>query len=121
MKEYRRVAHDVFEVIADPTRRRILDLLRAGERPVGELVDLLGVSQPSVSKHLRVLDRAALVRVRVEGPRRHYSVDPGALAEVEAWLAPFREIWADRLDALESHLDSMPDPRHTKRLHEEES
>lgn len=60
--------------------------------------------QPNVSKHLRALDRAALVRVRVDGPRRHYSVDPTALAEVEAWLAPFREIWADRLDALEDHL-----------------
>ncbi|MCK0112121.1 metalloregulator ArsR/SmtB family transcription factor [Ornithinimicrobium sp. F0845] len=101
------MSQDVFEVIADGTRRRILDLLRSGERPVGELVDLLGVSQPSVSKHLKVLDRAALVRVRVDGPRRHYSVDPAALAEVEAWLAPFRELWADRLDALEHHLDGL--------------
>ncbi|WP_345893842.1 metalloregulator ArsR/SmtB family transcription factor [Nocardioides sp. TF02-7] len=65
------VVRDVFEVVADPTRRRILDLLREGERPVGELVAALGVAQPNVSKHLRVLDQAALVRVRVEGPRRH--------------------------------------------------
>jgi DNA-binding transcriptional ArsR family regulator len=102
-------ATDVFEVIADPTRRRILELLRDGEQPVGDLVAALGIAQPNVSKHLRVLDRAELVRVRVDGPRRHYALQPGALAELEAWLAPFREIWADRLDALERHLDSTPD------------
>ncbi|GAB09661.1 putative ArsR family transcriptional regulator [Gordonia araii NBRC 100433] len=98
---------DVFTVIADETRRRILDSLRGRERSVGELVGELEVAQPSVSKHLRVLDDAGLVAVRVDGTRRHYSVAPGALREVETWLAPFREIWADRLDALAEHLDEM--------------
>ncbi|MFC7493366.1 MULTISPECIES: ArsR/SmtB family transcription factor [unclassified Nocardioides] len=102
---------DVFEVVSDPTRRRILDLLREGERPVGELVELLGVAQPNVSKHLRALDRAALVRVRVDGPRRHYRLEPDGLAELEAWLAPYRHLWAERLDALERHLDEMEDRR----------
>lgn len=103
------VARDVFEVLADPTRRRILDLLRDGERTVGELVGALGTAQPNVSKHLRMLDAAALVRVRVDGPRRHYALDSGRLREIDAWLAPFREIWADRLDDLETYLDTLPD------------
>ncbi|MBJ7358161.1 metalloregulator ArsR/SmtB family transcription factor [Nocardioides sp.] len=101
---------DVFEALADPTRRRILDVLRAGERPVGELVALLGVAQPNVSKHLRTLDAAALVRVRVDGPRRHYALDPAGMRPLDAWLAPYREAWADRLDALERHLDSPDAP-----------
>ena len=96
---------DVFDVIADPTRRRILELLREGERPVGELVATLGAAQPNVSKHLRVLGEAKLVRARVSGPRRVYALEPARLSELEAWLAPFREIWADRLDALERRLD----------------
>jgi DNA-binding transcriptional ArsR family regulator len=100
---------DVFEVIGDPTRRRILQLLREGERPVGELVELLGTAQPNVSKHLRMLGEADLVRVRVDGPRRHYALRTHGLSELDAWLAPFREIWADRLDALERHLDRTTD------------
>lgn len=100
---------DVFTVVADPTRRRILDLLRDRERPVNELVELLGTAQPSVSKHLRVLDAAALVRVRVDGPRRHYGLRADGLRELDAWLAPYRRVWADRLDALERHLDEMPE------------
>lgn len=104
-----RVVRDVFEVLADPTRRRILDLLRDGERTVGELVDALGAAQPNVSKHLRMLDAAALVRVRVDGPRRHYGLAPTRLREIDTWLAPFREIWADRLDELERYLDTVPD------------
>ncbi|WP_151526024.1 ArsR/SmtB family transcription factor [Serinicoccus kebangsaanensis] len=106
------VDRDAFAVIADPTRREILTLLRRGERPVGELVAALGVSQPSVSKHLRVLAQADLVTVRIDGPRRRYALDPHGLREVEAWLAPFREIWADRLDALERHLDEQGHPDH---------
>jgi DNA-binding transcriptional ArsR family regulator len=98
---------DVFEAIADPTRRRILDLLRDGERPVGELVAVLGVAQPNVSKHLRTLDAAALVRVRVDGPRRHYALDPEGLRKLDAWLTPYRLAWANRLDDLERHLDEM--------------
>lgn len=96
---------DVFTAIGDPTRRRILDMLRTSERQVGELAGALGVAQPSVSKHLRVLDEAALVTVRVDGPRRHYALKPEAFAQLDAWLQPFREIWADRLDALERHLN----------------
>lgn len=103
------VSRDVFDVIADPTRRRILELLRAGESPVGELVVALGAAQPNVSKHLRVLDDAGLVRARISGPRRVYALQPARLRELEAWLAPFREIWADRLDALERRLDDTGD------------
>ena len=98
-----------FEVLADPRRRELLDLLRAGERPVGELVDQLGLSQPGVSKHLRVLREAGLVRVRRDAQRRWYEVRPGPLAEVDAWLEPYRRLWAGHLDALERHLDSQPD------------
>src|SRR5688500_2496128 len=100
---------DVFEALADPTRRRILDVLLEGEQPVGELVTRLGVAQPNVSKHLRTLDAAALVRVRVDGPRRHYALHPAGLRSLDAWLAPHRAAWADRLDALERHLDDLPD------------
>lgn len=103
------MVRDVFEVLADPTRRRILDLLRDGERTVGELVAALGTAQPNMSKHLKTLDAAALVRVRVDGPRRHYSLAPDRLREIDDWLAPFREIWADRLDEFERYLDTLPD------------
>lgn len=96
---------DVFRAVSDPVRREILDLLRAGERPVGDLVDALGIAQPNVSKHLRVLDEAALVTIRVDGTRRHYALDRDGLRDLDVWLAPFREIWADRLDVLERHLD----------------
>jgi DNA-binding transcriptional ArsR family regulator len=99
----------VFEVLADPTRRRIMDALLARERLVGDLVDDLALAQPSVSKHLRVLRTAGLVRVRPDAQRRWYSVRPEPLLELEAWLAPYRRLWADRLDALERHLDAMED------------
>jgi DNA-binding transcriptional ArsR family regulator len=94
-----------FDVVAEPTRRRILDLLRERERPVGELVDLLGISQPGVSKHLRALRDAGLVSVRVEAQRRWYRLRAAPLAELDAWLAPYRQFWEGRLDALEQHLD----------------
>jgi DNA-binding transcriptional ArsR family regulator len=94
-----------FDVVAEPTRREILDLLRERPRPVGELVDLLGLSQPGVSKHLRVLRDANLGRVRAEAQQRWYEVDPRPLGEIDAWLEPYRAFWADRLDALERHLD----------------
>jgi DNA-binding transcriptional ArsR family regulator len=96
-----------FEVIAEPNRRRILDLLRGGERPVGELVAELRVSQPTVSKHLGVLRSAGLVDVRVDAQRRLYSIRPEPLQEVDAWLAPYRQLWASHLDDLERHLDGM--------------
>jgi DNA-binding transcriptional ArsR family regulator len=94
-----------FDVVAEPTRRRILDLLRQRPRPVSELVGLLGLSQPGVSKHLRVLRDAGLVRVRRDAQRRWYELDPDPLAEIDAWLAPYRAAWGDRLDKLEEHLD----------------
>ncbi len=97
-----------FEILADPTRRRVLDLLREGERPVGELVAALDLSQPGVSKHLRVLREAGLVAVRRDAQRRWYRLDPAPLAEIDAWLAPYRRLWASRLDALERHLDTHP-------------
>jgi DNA-binding transcriptional ArsR family regulator len=98
-----------FDVLAEPTRRRILDLLRDDERPVNELVTSLNVSQPGVSKHLRVLREAGLVEVRTDAQRRLYRVRPEPLAEIDAWLAPYRRLWAQRLDALEQHLQETED------------
>jgi DNA-binding transcriptional ArsR family regulator len=98
-----------FEVLAEPRRREILDLLKAGERPVGELVELLALTQPGVSKHLKVLRDAGLVEVRQDAQRRWYRLRPDPLVEIDAWLAPYRRLWADRLDDLERHLDVTPD------------
>jgi DNA-binding transcriptional ArsR family regulator len=97
-----------YAALAEPHRRTILDLLRARERTVGELVASLGLSQPGVSKHLRVLREAGLVRVRTDGRRRHYALDAAPLAEVDAWLEPYRALWDARLDALERHLEEHP-------------
>jgi DNA-binding transcriptional ArsR family regulator len=97
-----------FDVLAEPTRRRILDLLLDRERPVGELVEKLKLSQPGVSKHLRVLREAGLVEVRIDAQRRWYRVRAEPLAEIDAWLAPYRRFWTERLDALERHLDDEP-------------
>jgi DNA-binding transcriptional ArsR family regulator len=99
-----------FDVVAEPTRRRILDLLRERPRPVGELVEQLGISQPGVSKHLRVLRDARLVRVRRDAQQRWYEVDAAPLTEIDAWLEPYRAFWAARLDALERHLDGKDRP-----------
>src|SRR3954452_17700099 len=98
-----------FDVLAEPTRRRILDLLRDVELPVNELVTTLKVSQPGVSKHLRVLREAGLVEVRIDAQSRLYRVRPEPLAEIEQWLAPYRRLWGNRLDALERHLDETED------------
>jgi DNA-binding transcriptional ArsR family regulator len=97
-----------FEVLAEPTRRSILDLLRERERSVGELVEHLTISQPGVSKHLRVLRDAGLVSVRTDAQRRVYGLRAEPLAEIDAWLEPYRRYWSDRLDALERHLDETP-------------
>jgi DNA-binding transcriptional ArsR family regulator len=94
-----------FDVLAEPTRRRILDMVRDHERSVGDLVKTLSVSQPGVSKHLRVLREAGLVDVRHDAQRRLYRLNPEPLEEVDVWLAPYRRYWAGRLDALERHLD----------------
>ena len=98
-----------FDVLAEPTRRRILDLLLEGESSVGDLVRRLRLSQPGVSKHLRVLREAGLVTVRGDAQRRIYGVHPGPLAEIDQWLEPYRRLWAGRLEALEQHLDTPPD------------
>jgi DNA-binding transcriptional ArsR family regulator len=95
-----------FQLVAEPTRRRILDLLLERPRSVSELVEQLAASQPGTSKHLRALREAGLVRVRVEAQRRRYEIQPGPLAEIDAWLAPYRRLWARRLDALDEHLQS---------------
>ena len=98
-----------FEVVAEPSRRRILDLLCADALSVGELVDRLGLSQPAVSKHLRVLRTARLVEAEVDAQRRVYRLRPEPLRDIDAWLAPYRAFWHERLDALERHLDVMSD------------
>jgi DNA-binding transcriptional ArsR family regulator len=94
-----------FEVLAEESRRRILDLLVEEERPVGELVGALAMSQPAVSKHLKVLRDAGLVESRTEAQRRIYRVSPEPLREVDEWLAPYRRRWASHLNALERHLE----------------
>ena len=98
-----------FEVIAEPNRRRILDLLRRRERPVADLVTEVGLSQPAVSKHLRVLRDAGLVEARVAAQQRIYRVVPEPLRAIDEWLAPYREQWEERFDDLERELDRMPD------------
>lgn len=98
-----------FEVLSQPVRRSILDRLRDGEQLVGELADGLGLSQPQVSKHLRVLRESGLVTARVDGPRRWYRLRLEPLVEVDDWLAPYRWMWESRLDLLGTHLDAMAD------------
>ena len=97
-----------FAALAEPHRRQILDLLRNGEQPAGELVMRLELSQPGVSKHLKVLRQAGLVLVRTDGKRRLYSLRPEPFAEVDQWLEPYRTFWSKRLDALERHLEENP-------------
>ncbi|MEU5209847.1 metalloregulator ArsR/SmtB family transcription factor [Streptomyces sp. NPDC020742] len=103
-----------FDVLAEPSRRKILDLLLERPRPVGELTEQLGLSQPGTSKHLRVLREAGLVRVRQDAQRRWYELRPEPLAELDAWLAHYRHLWSGSLDALERHLDAMDAPDTTK-------
>lgn len=93
-----------FTALADPIRRDILALLRAGEQPAGTLVERLDLPQPNVSKHLKALHAAGLVRFRIDGPRRFYSLDPAPLAELDEWLSPYRAFWSQKLDALGDHL-----------------
>jgi len=95
----------VFEVLAEPHRRQMLDLLRQRERPVGELVQALAISQPAVSRHLRVLREAGFVRARVDAQRRIYSVRDEPLRELDEWLEPYRATWNDSLQRLSGHLD----------------
>ena len=98
-----------FELLADPTRRRLLVELRKGECSVGDLVERLGMNQPAVSKQLRVLREAGLVSVRVDAQRRIYRLNPEGLRDVDEWLAPYRAFWEGRLDAMERTLETLED------------
>ena len=101
-----------FAIIAEPSRRAILSLLATSERSVGDIEEKLNLSQPSVSKHLRVLREAGFVESRVDAQRRLYRIKPEPLMEIDAWLAPFRQFWSFHIDALERHLVQMdPVPR----------
>jgi DNA-binding transcriptional ArsR family regulator len=96
---------DVFEVLAEPSRRGILDLLMDGPHSVGEIVEGTGLSQPNVSRHLRILREADVVQARPQGQRRLYELCPAGLAELFGWIAPYQRLWHGSLDALERHLD----------------
>jgi DNA-binding transcriptional ArsR family regulator len=102
------IAVSAYAALAEPHRRQILDLLRTGERPVADLVAHLGLSQPGVSKHLKVLREAGLVVARTQGKQRMYALRPEPLVEVVQWLEPYRMLWSSRLDALERHLEEEP-------------
>jgi DNA-binding transcriptional ArsR family regulator len=105
-----------FAIIAEPNRRAILSLLASCERSVGDIENELKLTQPSVSKHLRVLREAGFVESRVDAQRRVYRINPQPLMEIDAWLAPFRRFWSAHVDALERHLDGLdrPTPGKTK-------
>jgi DNA-binding transcriptional ArsR family regulator len=96
-----------FEIIAEPNRRAILSLLASSQRSVGEIERQLGMTQPTVSKHLRVLREAGFVEAQVDAQRRLYRLKPESLREIDAWLSPFRRFWLKHVDALEQHLDRM--------------
>ena len=105
----------MFEIIAEPNRRAILGLLVSAEQSVGDIERQLGMTQPTVSKHLRVLREAGFVEATIDAQRRVYRLKPEPLQEVDAWLAPFRRFWSAHLDALERHLDRMDRSTRTKR------
>ena len=101
---------DVIAVLAEPTRRRITDVLRRSEASVGDLVTALGMSQPAVSKHLRVLRDAGVVSARTSAQQRIYRLEPGPFRELDEWLSPYRRLWTSHLDRLEHHLDTKEAP-----------
>jgi DNA-binding transcriptional ArsR family regulator len=105
----------VFAIVAEPNRRAILGLLAASEQTVGDLERQLRMTQPAVSKHLRVLRDAGFVEATVDAQRRLYRLKPESLRELDAWLAPFRRFWSAHVDALERHLDRIDPPRPTKK------
>ena len=105
----------VFEIIAEPNRRAILGLLVSSEQSVGEIERQLRMTQPTVSKHLRVLREAGFVESTVDAQRRLYRLRPEPLREVDAWLAPFRRFWSAHVDALERHLDRMEQSARSKK------
>jgi len=107
--EYAKSVESVFEIIAEPNRRAILNVLVASQQSVGEIERRLRMSQPTVSKHLRVLREAGFVEATVDAQRRLYRLKPEPFQEVDAWLEPFRRFWSAHVDALERHLDRMED------------
>ena len=118
-REYIKGVESVFEIIAEPNRRAILNLLVSSEQSVGEIERQLRMSQPAVSKHLRVLRDAGFVESTVDAQRRLYRLKPEPFQEFEAWLAQFRRFWSAHVDALERHLDRMEQSTTTKRKNEE--
>ena len=98
---------DVFNAVAEARRREILDALMAGEKPVGAIVNDLSMSQPQVSKHLRVLSEVGLVRCRAEGRRRLYRLEPARLRPLHEWLAKYEQAWNERLDRVEDYLQEL--------------
>ncbi len=112
--EYIKRVGSVFEIIAEPNRRAILSLLVASQQSVGEIERQLGMPQPAVSKHLRVLRDAGFVESSVDAQRRLYRLKPEPLQELDTWLAPFRRFWSAHVDALERHLDRMDQSKPTK-------
>jgi DNA-binding transcriptional ArsR family regulator len=117
--EYIKRVESVFEIIAEPNRRAILSLLVSSQQSVGNIERQLGMPQPTVSKHLRVLREAGFVECTVDAQRRLYRLRPEALQEVDAWLAPFRRFWSAHVDALERHLDRMDQSTPTKEIQDE--
>ena len=113
--EYIKAMESVFEIIAEPNRRAILSLLVSSEQSVGEIERQLGMTQPTVSKHLRVLRDAGFVESTVDAQRRLYRLTPEPLQELDAWLVPFRRFWSAHVDALERHLDRMDQSTPAKR------
>lgn len=105
----------VFDIIAEPNRRAILSLLVASEQSVGEIEQQLELSQPAVSKHLRVLRDAGFVEATIDAQRRVYRLTPEPLRELDSWLTPFRRLWSVHLDALERHLDRVDPPTRTRK------
>ena len=108
---YKGSVESVFEVIAEPNRRAILNLLVSSQQSVGEIERQLRMPQPTVSKHLRVLREAGFVEATVDAQRRLYRLRPEPLQELDAWLEPFRRFWAGHVDALERHLERMETPQ----------
>ncbi|MDX1554698.1 MAG: metalloregulator ArsR/SmtB family transcription factor [Xanthomonadales bacterium] len=108
------VTYNVFDAISDPTRRAILDSMRVGEVGAGELADRFPVSRPAISRHVRILRKAGLVRQRKEAQRRFYSLRPEALAEVDRWLAPYRLFWSARMVDLKHAAEALSAAEHKK-------
>jgi DNA-binding transcriptional ArsR family regulator len=106
---------DFFQVLADPTRRRIVEVLRGGEQQVGDVVDKAGVHQSGVSRHLRILHESGFVSVRPDGQRRLYALRPEPFREMDAWLGPYRKMWEARLDRFEAALTKKSNERRAKK------